>query len=108
MATHSPIIAAQFEPEERFILDFNDEGFVTARRGRTADGDDPNDMLVQDFGVRSLLGSKGMEKWERFIELKVLIKRTSDPAEKSRLLDEYMDIGNAYNFSTNEVFGQNL
>ncbi len=108
VATHSPIIAAQFEPEERFILDFNDEGFVTVRRGRTAEGDDPNDMLVQDFGVRSLLGPKGMEKWERFIELKILIKRTSDPAEKSRLLDEYMDIGNAYNFSTNEVLGQNL
>jgi len=108
VATHSPIIAAQFEPEERFILDFNDEGFVTARRGRTAEGDDPNDMLVQDFGVRSLLGPKGMEKWERFIELKILIKRTSDPAEKSRLLDEYLNIGNAYNFSTNEVSGQNL
>ena len=108
VATHSPIIAAQFEPEERFILDFNDEGFVTARRGVTAVGDDPNDMLVQDFGVRSLLGRKGMEKWERFIELKIRIKQTTDPAEKSRLLDEYMEIGNAYNFSTNEVFGQNL
>jgi energy-coupling factor transporter ATP-binding protein EcfA2 len=108
VATHSPIIAAQFEPEERFILDFNDEGFVTARRGVTAVGDDPNDMLVQDFGVRSLLGPKGMEKWERFIELKIRIKQTTDPAEKSRLLDEYVEIGNAYNFSTNEVSGQNL
>lgn len=98
VATHSPIIAAQFEPAERFILDFNDEGFVTARRGVTAEGDDPNDMLVQDFGVRSLLGPKGMEKWERFIELKMLIKHTNDPVQKEQLVEEYAQIGRDYNF----------
>ncbi len=98
VATHSPIIAAQFEPEERFILDFNEIGFVTARRGVTAVGDDPNDMLVQDFGVRSLLGPKGMEKWERFIELKMLIKHTSDPIQKEQLVEEYAQIGRDYNF----------
>lgn len=98
VATHSPIIAAQFEPEERFILDFNDEGFVTARRGVTAVGDDPNDMLVQDFGVRSLLGPKGQEKWERFVELKMLLKHTNDPVQKERLAEEYAQIGRDYNF----------
>ncbi len=98
VATHSPIIAAQFEPEERFILDFNDEGFVTARRGVTAVGDDPNDMLVQDFGVRSLLGPKGQEKWERFVELKMLLKHTNDPVQKEQLAEEYAQIGRDYNF----------
>lgn len=98
VATHSPIIAAQFEPEERFILDFNDEGFVTSRRGVTAVGDDPNDMLVKDFEVRNLLGRKGQEKWERFIELKMLIKRTEEPVQKEQLIEEYAQIGREYNF----------
>ncbi|AYL97176.1 AAA family ATPase [Mucilaginibacter celer] len=104
VATHSPIIAAQFEPYERFILEFNDDGTVYSRKGETPIGDDPNDLLVKDFSVRSLLGKEGIKKWERYIELKTLIPRTSDEAEKSKLLDEFIQIGNEYNFSGNEVF----
>ncbi len=46
IATRSPIIAAQFEACERFILEFEDTGFVTARKGIAPEGDDPNDLLV--------------------------------------------------------------
>lgn len=99
MATHNPIIAAQFEPYERFILEFDDQGHVQARRGTVPVGDDPNDILSKDFGVRSLLGKEGVKKWERYIELRTLIKLTEDREEKSRLLDEFMRIGNEYNFA---------
>jgi len=34
MATHSPIIAAQFEPCERVILEFGENGKVYARKGK--------------------------------------------------------------------------
>jgi len=99
MATHSPIIAAQFEPEERIILKFDEETFtVKAHKGITPLGDDPNDLLIQDFGIQHLLGKEGMKKWERFIELKLLIKQTENKNEKIDLLEEYMAIGNAYNF----------
>ncbi|WP_428653642.1 AAA family ATPase [Runella sp.] len=99
MATHNPIIAAQFEPYERFILEFDDHGYVKARRGTVPVGDDPNDILSKDFGVRSLLGKEGVKKWERYIELRTLIRLTQDAEEKSRLLDEFIKIGNEYNFS---------
>lgn len=99
MATHSPIIAAQFEPYERFILEFDDHGHVQVRRGTVPVGDDPNDILSKDFGVRSLLGKEGVKKWERYIELRTIIRMTQDMEEKSRLLDEFMKIGNEYNFS---------
>ena len=102
MATHNPIIAAQFEPYERFVLEFDEQGYVRARRGTVPVGDDPNDILSKDFGVRSLLGKEGVKKWERYIELRTLIKLTENKEEKSRMLDEFMRIGNEYNF-TNAV-----
>jgi len=68
VATHSPIIAAQFEPYERIILDFNEDGSVFWRNGETPIGDDPNDLLSKDFNIRSLLGKEGVKKWERYIE----------------------------------------
>lgn len=51
VATHSPFIAAAFEPEERFILFFDESGRVGVRRGESPIGDDPNDILRNDFHV---------------------------------------------------------
>jgi predicted ATP-dependent endonuclease of OLD family len=98
VATHNPIIAAQFEPYERFILEFDEQAAVHAKRGTTPVGDDPNDLLVQDFGVRNLLGKEGIKKWERYVELKNLIQEEEDKAKKVGLLEEFLSIGQAYNF----------
>lgn len=106
MATHNPIIAAQFEPSERVILDFDENGYVVSRRGEAPVGDDPNDLLIKDFGVRSLLGKEGIKKWEWFIELKILIAKEEDTSKKMELMTEYMQIGEQYNFSGDETFGQ--
>jgi predicted ATP-dependent endonuclease of OLD family len=103
VATHSPIIAGQFEPYERIILKFDDAGFVTPEVGISPAGDDPNDLLVNDFGVRSLYGHKGIEQWDRFLELRQLIHDAADAAQKKAWLDEYMKIGNAYNFAPDEI-----
>jgi|GEM_PF-620295 len=103
VATHSPIIAAQFEPAERFILEFDDDGYVNARLGVSPEGDDPNDLLVNDFVVRSLYGKKGIEQWERYLYLRRKIVETEDKEEKKELLREYSKIGNAYNFLPNEI-----
>jgi len=98
VATHSPIIAAQFKPEERIILEFDDDGGVTARRGITPEGDDPNDVLKKDFAVRSLLGRKGVEKWERYLELKNKIREAPKDERSDQWRDELLSIGEEYNF----------
>lgn len=103
VATHSPIIAAQFNPAERFILEFDDDGYVNARSGVSPEGDDPNDLLANDFVVRSLYGKKGIEQWERYLYLRRKIVETEDKEEKKELLREYSKIGNAYNFLPNEI-----
>ena len=103
VATHSPIIAAQFEPYERIHLDFDDQGFVTATPGVTPIGDDPNDLLIKDFQVRSIYGKEGLQKWERFLALRRLIAQTADASEKQSLLKEYLEIGNTYNFDPDEI-----
>jgi predicted ATPase len=98
-ATHSPLIAAQFEPCERFILSFDEEtGKVQARNGTVPEGDDPNDMLTKDFLLPTLLGKKGEQAYHRFIELKTLIHNADTKAEKHALTHEYLQIQKAYNF----------
>lgn len=97
MATHSPIVAAQFRPEERVILNFGDDGKVTARRGVSPEGDDPNDILRQDFGVDSLMTEKGEQAYDRFLKLRRLIPASKEP-EKTRLIEEYTRLGSAYHF----------
>nr|MCU0346781.1 ATP-binding protein [Saprospiraceae bacterium] len=104
MATHNPIIAAQFQPYERFILEFEEgTGHVKVRRGTTPVGDDPNDILIKDFGIRSILGREGVTKWERYIELKTLIPLEHDPAKKNSMIEEFMQIGSDYNFAADAV-----
>jgi hypothetical protein len=97
-ATHSPIVAAQFKPEERFILEFDPDRGVVVRRGVTPEGDDPNDVLLKDFAVRTLYGEKGLASWNRFRELSRIIETESDPKKRKELLKEYLELGRTYNF----------
>jgi predicted ATP-dependent endonuclease of OLD family len=100
VATHSPIIAAQFRPEERIILEFDDEGGVTARRGNSPEGDDPNDVLKKDFAVRSLLGKRGIEKWDRYLDLKSKLHANPKSTESNEWRKEFLKIGEDYNFES--------
>lgn len=97
-ATHSPIVAAQFKPEERFILEFDPDRGVVVRRGVTPEGDDPNDVLLKDFAVRTLYGEKGLASWNRFRELSRTIETESDPKKRKDMLKEYLELGRTYNF----------
>ena len=97
-ATHSPIVAAQFKPEERFILEFDPDRGVVVRRGVTPEGDDPNDVLLKDFAVRTLYGEKGLASWNRFRELSRVIETESDPKIRKEMLKEYLELGSTYDF----------
>jgi predicted ATP-dependent endonuclease of OLD family len=98
VATHSPFIAASFEPEERFILYFDEEGKVAVRRGISPIGDDPNDMLKNDFNLESLMNDKGVEAFERYRDLKKRIASEENDVKKDKLLEEILSLANAYKF----------
>ena len=97
VATHSPFIAASFEADERFILYFNEEGKVAVRRGSSPIGDDPNDMLKNDFGV-NYYNKYGEEAYQKYIHLKQEVANENDPKRKKELLLETVKLGDTYNF----------
>lgn len=97
VATHSPFIAASFEPEERFILYFDQEGKVAVRRGESPIGDDPNDMLKNDFGI-NYNNKYGEAAYKEYLKLKVQITTEADPTKKRKLLLETVKLGDTYNF----------
>lgn len=97
VATHSPFIAASFEPDERFILYFDEEGKVGVRRGSSPIGDDPNDMLKNDFRV-NYYNKHGEEAYQKYITLKQEVANETDPKRKKELLLETVKLGDTYNF----------
>lgn len=103
VATHNPIVASQFESFERFILEFDENGKIKVLNGVAPIGDDANDILYKDFGIRSIYGKEGLKNWERFVELKSLIQSSQNMKEKAKLADEFLKIGTKYNFQINGV-----
>ncbi len=101
-ATHSPIVAAQFAPYERIILDWDLEnpGTVLATKGQAPEGDDPNDVLKKDFGIRNLMGEKGNEMWKEYLRLKHDVRVAKDDKEKMELSKRISQIGSDYNFES--------
>ncbi|MBN8824834.1 MULTISPECIES: AAA family ATPase [unclassified Spirosoma] len=97
-ATHSPIIASAFEPCERFILYFDENGEVKCRNGVAPIGDDPNDVLRQDFGLNELMLDKGLEAYQEYRRLGSLIRQETDEKRKNELIADRIELGNRYNF----------
>ena len=97
VATHSPFIAAAFEPEERFILYFDKEGKVAVRRGESPIGDDPNDMLKNDFGV-NYYNQFGKDAYKKYLKLKEELAKEKNPDKKKEILLETVKLGDTYNF----------
>jgi predicted ATP-dependent endonuclease of OLD family len=98
-ATHNPIIAAQFQPYERIILDWQGDGTVSTKQGYSPVGDDPNDILTNDFELKNLMGPEGRRVWDEYENLKKKLIRSTDKAEKEKLIEEINKIGSLYNFS---------
>lgn len=101
-ATHSPIIASQFDPAERVILDFDEDYNVTYSRGIAPEGDDPNDILLQDFGIANTMTPKGVEMWSKYLDYRQKAKYEDDPELKESYLSQAMDIAMEYKFGRDE------
>jgi predicted ATP-dependent endonuclease of OLD family len=97
IATHSPFIAASFEPDERFILYFDQEGKVAVRRGTSPIGDDPNDMLYNDFGI-NYINKYGQQKHQEYLELKQKIHFENNPKKREEISEQLEKLGEEYNF----------
>ncbi|MEY4927231.1 MAG: hypothetical protein RI894_1667 [Bacteroidota bacterium] len=98
VATHNPIIAAQFEPFERVILRFDESGFVQAHRGQSPVGDDPNDLLENDFEVRNLMPRQGREAFKQYQDLRRQLRELIDDSDKEGLMTKISILGQKYNF----------
>lgn len=96
-ATHSPLVAAQFEPHERIILEWDDRGGVAASRGTSPKGDDPNDVLRQDFRLAEVMGPAGRASWERYLELRRRLRSAAEE-DKPKLMEEASDLARRYGF----------
>jgi hypothetical protein len=97
VATHSPFIAAAFEPEERFILYFNESGKVAVRRGESPIGDDPNDILRNDFKV-NYYNDFGKKAYKEYLELKRKVSLETQPERKKEMIVELAKLGDKHNF----------
>ncbi len=97
VATHSPFIAASFEPYERFILYFNAKGEVAVRQGESPIGDDPNDMLTNDFNV-DYYNDFGKKAYSDYRELKRKVAKETEPSKKKELIVELAELGDKYKF----------
>jgi predicted ATP-dependent endonuclease of OLD family len=97
VATHSPFIAASFEADERFILYFDEDGKVAVRRGSSPIGDDPNDMLYNDFGI-NYINKFGQAKYNEYLDLKQKIHFEKDEKIKKEYAEKLEKIGDEYNF----------
>jgi hypothetical protein len=97
VATHSPFIAAAFEPEERFILYFAENGKVAVRRGSSPIGDDPNDMLRNDFNV-DYYNDFGKKAYQSYLDLKRKVAQETKEEKKKELIVELAELGDKYNF----------
>ena len=97
IATHSPFIASSFEPEERFILYFDENGNVKVRRGSSPIGDDPNDILANDFGI-NYINKYGQKAFEEYKNLKQKIYFEKNEKKKEEISKKLEELGEKYNF----------
>ncbi len=102
VATHSELIAAQFEPYERVILDFDPDkiGEVIIRKGVAPKGQNAADLLMNDFGTTFYQHEDAEKAFEHFLELKNLIRNTENEAEKLTYAEEAENLAFKYKFPT--------
>ena len=97
-ATHSPIIASNFEPCERFILSFDKAGNIKVENGIAPEGTHSNQILTLDYKT-SLTTEKSKKSWKRYVELRRLILFEKDKEKLNKYEQEFYKIEEKYHFS---------
>lgn len=102
ITTHSPLIASQVAPEQRVIFAFDENNHIRTKKGIAPIGDDPNDLLLDDFDMDTVLTPYGEKMWNEYIDLKRKIHFSDNETEKQQLLTKLFDISSKYKFSLYE------
>lgn len=97
-ATHDPLIAAQFHPWERVVLEWGPDERVRFRRGVAPKGDDPNDLLRKDFGLAHVMGREGRRAWDRYMALRREAREAADPDARIDKAREAAELATQYGF----------
>jgi hemerythrin-like domain-containing protein len=97
-ATHSPLVASQFEPEERICLHFDENRRVTYSPGIAPLGDNPDDILLQDFGMSEVMPEFGVGKWNEYLKLRSQIDKEKDLPKKQELMKQFSELRRQYRF----------
>ena len=79
----------------KFLVD--NEGKVAVRQGSSPIGDDPNDMLKNDFGV-DYYNQFGKDAYKKYLKLKEDLAKEKNKDKKKELLLETVKLGDTYNF----------
>lgn len=92
VATHCPLIAAQFPPERRLRLTFAADGSVTLAKGVAASGSDLSRILKSDFEAdpQSTAPRNSEARNSRYTQLKRAIQESENQDELADLVDEIM------------------
>jgi energy-coupling factor transporter ATP-binding protein EcfA2 len=92
VATHCPLIAAQFPPARRLRLKCMPDGTITLARGVAAAGSDLNRILKSDFESEAhVTSTRNTEaKSNRYTRLKRAIQESENQDELADLIDEVM------------------
>lgn len=94
--SNNPVLVREFEPLDRIYIKAEDRGYIRVWYGSYPVGCAIDDILCGEFKV-DMLGIEGKKKWERFSDLKTLIKEAKGQ-QRDQFVGEYLEIGNAYNF----------
>lgn len=92
VATHCPLIAAQFPPARRLRLKCQPDGSVTLSKGVAAAGSDLNRILKSDFesDLQSTAPRHSETRSSRYTQLKRAIQESENQDELADLIDEIM------------------
>ncbi len=61
-------------------------------------GDDPNDVLLQDFGLPEVMGPVGRKAWRDYQALRDQARQTRDGEARLQLLGEAGALARRYHF----------
>jgi energy-coupling factor transporter ATP-binding protein EcfA2 len=92
VATHCPLIAAQFPPARRLRLKCLPDGSVTVSKGVAAAGSDLNRILKSDFesDLQRTAPRHSEARSSRYTQLKRAIQESENQDELADLIDEVM------------------
>ena len=97
-ATHNPFVVSQFNPEEKFILIWNEDLKIELCKGVRPIGDDANDIYTEEMQVESVMTEEGIKVFDLFTKKISELKNEKEEAKIKILRTEILSIQQKYNF----------